>query len=746
MSANRCGAFLMATESRLGSDADRGTIHPAIAFPIPSAVCFESISKFVFLNNSGEGVMKTYAGILIGIDDYKFFQPLSYAKQDAQGVKNYLVEKAGFTPNRCVLLTETASRRDSHSPYPTRDNLVWAIDDICRNRLHAGDVLWFFFSGYGVSWEGEDYLMPIEGNPEDIPGTGISMRSLYSTLQSCPAEQIVVFLDMNRATGTSADETIGVDTISLAREMEIPTVISCQHNQFSRETAALQHGFFTTTLLEALKAGRGHTLETLAQYMGDRLPQLCEEHFRPAQHPMFSVHPLVKFPQPILPELGPSVPEQNWAAAVPLSAGKANLEPSEETPPQNAPPPTNQTVPPAIAPPTTSSGNGVSTNGDTNNAKTSKPSQPPTATPKPPPPREEKSNTVGKLLFWGGILALILLLGVLLRTILSVMQGTTPEPQVVESLPTVTDEAPQAMETTTIPPTQEQPEAATTEDTEAATPEDTEAATTEDTEAVTTEDTEAATTEDTEAATSEDTEAATTEDTEAANAGDEEAETTTAADDRTQPLSATPASEGAAERGDREPLDRARLSLENTQASQFTQAIAQARQVPENDPLYDQAQEQITRWGEVILDIAMGRAKQGNYEGAIAAAKLVPPDREQLKAQVQEVLPVWEQQYKLEQANRQRLLEAQKLVKPAQASTYSKAIAIASQIPAGQPQYEQARALINRWSDKIFDIAQYRARRRRFSAAIQAAQLIPENTTAYPAAQEAIEKWEQRRR
>lgn len=642
--------------------------------------------------------MKTYAGIFIGIDDYKFFQPLSYAKQDAQAVKNYLVEKAGFTPDRCALLTETASRGDRHSPYPTRDNLVWAIDDICRNRLHAGDVLWFFFSGYGVSWEGEDYLMPIEGNPEDIPGTGISMRSLYSTLQSCPAEQIVVFLDMNRATGTSADETIGVDTISLAREMEIPTVISCQHNQFSRETAALQHGFFTTTLLEALKAGRANTLETLAQYMGDRLPQLCEEHFRPPQHPMFSVHPLVKFTQPILPELGPTVPEQNWAATVPLSAGKANLEPSEETPPQNAPPPTNQTVPPAIAPPTTSSGNGVSTNGDTNNAKTSKPSQPPTATPKPPPPREEKSNTVGKLLFWGGILALILLLGVLLRTLLSMMQGTTPEPQVVEPLPALRDEAPQAMETTTIPPAQEQPEAATTEDTEAA------------------------------------------------NAGDEEAETTTAADDRTQPLSATPASEGAAESGDREPLDRARLSLENTQASQFTQAIAQARQVPENDPLYDEAQEQITRWGEVILDIAMGRAKQGNYEGAIAAAKLVPPDREQLKAQVQEVLPVWEQQYKLEQANRQRLLEAQKLVKPAQASTYSKAIAIASQIPAGQPQYEQARALIDRWSDKIFDIAQYRARRRRFSAAIQAAQLIPENTTAYPAAQDAIEKWEQRRR
>jgi hypothetical protein len=334
------------------------------------------------------------------------------------------------------------------------------------------------------------------------------------------------------------------------------------------------------------------------------------------------------------------------------------------------------------------------------------------------------------------------------------MQGTTPEPQVVEPLPALRDEAPQAMETTTIPPAQEQPEAATTEDTEAATTEDTEAATTEDTEAATTEDTEAAnagdeeaaTTEDTEAATTEDTEAATTEDTEAANAGDEEAETTTAADDRTQPLSATPASEGAAESGDREPLDRARLSLENTQASQFTQAIAQARQVPENDPLYDEAQEQITRWGEVILDIAMGRAKQGNYEGAIAAAKLVPPDREQLKAQVQEVLPVWEQQYKLEQANRQRLLEAQKLVKPAQASTYSKAIAIASQIPAGQPQYEQARALIDRWSDKIFDIAQYRARRRRFSAAIQAAQLIPENTTAYPAAQDAIEKWEQRRR
>ena len=71
--------------------------------------------------------------------------------------------------------------------------------------------------------------------------------------------------------------------------------------------------------------------------------------------------------------------------------------------------------------------------------------------------------------------------------------------------------------------------------------------------------------------------------------------------------------------------------LKNNQASSFNQAIRKAKTVKPNSSLYQQAQADITRWSEVILDIAYGRASQGNFSGAIAAAQLIPQDEASAK-------------------------------------------------------------------------------------------------------------------
>lgn len=582
--------------------------------------------------------MKTHAGIIIGIDEYQFFQPLTYAKQDAQGLENFLVEKARFASDRCVLLTDTSPELNSRFTYPNRENIVRTIDNLCQ-QLHPEDVLWFFFSGYGVSWHEEDYLMPMEGKAEDVPGTGISMRALYRTLKSCPAKQVLVLLDMNRATGTSADEKIGLDTVALAREMEISTAISCQHNQFSRETAALQHGFFTAALLEALDAGQCKTLESLDRFLGDRLPELCEQHFRPRQDPIFVYSP-EKQSVPVLPTLTQTVATREGLPVVPVRVGQPESHSREATG-------DGEGIQPQMG-----SGEPIPVS--------SLPGDPSATALQARSPEPSRSRS--KWLLLGGAVGLILLLGILLVEFVNFVdrESVTPEAQAPASPVPTRSQAIQPVPSPVADPAQ-------------------------------------------------------------------------------PPVAAAPPSNASPSQDN---LDKAILSLEPAQAHQFSQAIAQARQVPKGDPLYEDAQKNIDRWGQVISDIAVGRAKQGNYEGAIAAAKLVPEDRPQLQGRLQELLPFWQQQQKLDRANQQRLLEAQKLIRPGQASTYSKAIAKASEIPAGQPQYQQAQELINLWSEKIWQIAQYRASRRRFTWAIQAAKLVPENTTAYPAARDALERWE----
>ena len=77
-------------------------------------------------------------------------------------------------------------------------------------------------------------------------------------------------------------------------------------------------------------------------------------------------------------------------------------------------------------------------------------------------------------------------------------------------------------------------------------------------------------------------------------------------------------------------LNNARQIIQPASASMFNDAIEQARQVPPEDPFYEQAQADIARWGQVILDLAEGRAASGDINGAIAAARLVPTDQPQV--------------------------------------------------------------------------------------------------------------------
>ncbi|WP_333364038.1 peptidase C14 [Microcoleus sp. N3A4] len=246
--------------------------------------------------------MKHHACIAIGINQYQLLQPLSYAQEDAEALYGFLTEEAGFAPDGCLLMTDSSPSLWGQSTYPNRENILRLTQSLCAEHLQQGDLLWCFFSGYGVSYEGKDYLMPVDGNPADIQGTGIPVELLLNTLKNAPTETVLVLVDMNRSQIVKAGETIGSQTVELARELEIPTVLSCRPNQVSRETSALRQGFFTTALLEGLRSGQCTTIKGLDRFLSDRLPDLCDHHLRPKQEPLMVVNPPGKANLVILPD------------------------------------------------------------------------------------------------------------------------------------------------------------------------------------------------------------------------------------------------------------------------------------------------------------------------------------------------------------------------------------------------------------------------------------------------------------
>ena len=150
------------------------------------------------------------------------------------------------------------------------------------------------------------------------------------------------------------------------------------------------------------------------------------------------------------------------------------------------------------------------------------------------------------------------------------------------------------------------------------------------------------------------------------------------------------------------------MSLRQTQASDLSKAIATAQKIQPGEPLYEQAQENIKIWSQMILDLAEGRAKQRQYSNAIAAAQLITKNQA-LYAKAQAAINQWRLEAKQYVANKTLLDAANALIKPGQASTYNRAIEVAKKVPQGQPGFDLAQKSINNWSEKILDIAKSRA-------------------------------------
>lgn len=245
--------------------------------------------------------MNNYWAIAIGINQYQYFQPLNYAQRDAQEFQDFLVEEAGFAADHCFLLTDGAQAMISGAPVPSRANILDCLTTVCEQKLQPADFLWIFFSGYGVRFQGRDYLVPIEGHSEKLSFTAIAAEDLMKMLRSVPTEKILLVLDINRSQGVLDGQGAGEQFIALAQQHNISLLLSCQPDQFSQETLALRHGFFTAALLEGLRYEHCLTPDALSQFLGQRMAELTDHHWRPPQSPVAVLAPNQRY-QLILPK------------------------------------------------------------------------------------------------------------------------------------------------------------------------------------------------------------------------------------------------------------------------------------------------------------------------------------------------------------------------------------------------------------------------------------------------------------
>lgn len=185
-----------------------------------------------------------------------------------------------------------------------------------------------------------------------------------------------------------------------------------------------------------------------------------------------------------------------------------------------------------------------------------------------------------------------------------------------------------------------------------------------------------------------------------------------------------------------------KIHLHQIQASPFNRAIRQARETEVNSPFYPEAREDIYRWSRIILDIAQGRADNGDFAGAIAAVELMPqnyPATQVLARRAAQAVQVWQQTVQEQELYRDFLSRAKHTIQPDSASSYNQAIAILRQIAPGAKEYTAAQTLIGQWNQQIYLIAKKRALQGDFQQAVAAAILVSPNSIYHQLAKDEIE-------
>ncbi|MBD1869324.1 SUMF1/EgtB/PvdO family nonheme iron enzyme [Cyanobacteria bacterium FACHB-471] len=241
--------------------------------------------------------------ICIGINKYNNLQDLSYAKHDAELMRDYLVEEAGF---EAYLFAEDAPpiKQDYGLPFEAVPS-IGTLRRFLRVRfekpfLSSGDNFWFFFAGHGLRHQGRDYLMPFDADPGDVDGTGISIYHITERLRRCGADNVVLMIDACRNQGRRNGVGVGTE-----EPKGIITVFSCSPDESSYEIDALQQGSFTNVLLTALRLqGEENcaTVERLNKFLLDNVPALNQKYGKPTQTPYIVIEPATKLHLILLPE------------------------------------------------------------------------------------------------------------------------------------------------------------------------------------------------------------------------------------------------------------------------------------------------------------------------------------------------------------------------------------------------------------------------------------------------------------
>ncbi len=239
---------------------------PLIETLLANGYHFASWSGNGFVTNDARGVQastpppateapyrESWAAV-IGIDSYQNWPKLRYAANDAQAVRDLLIQKYKFKPQNVFLLLD----KDA-----TRQNIQSLLGDKLGNpaMVKREDRVFVFFAGHGATRKlpsGRElgYIVPVDADLSNYQGQSISMTNFQDIAEAIPAKHVLFVMDscysglaLTRG-GSATGSQNYIQEISRRQARQMFTAGGA--DQQVADNGPNGHSIFTWTLLQAL--------------------------------------------------------------------------------------------------------------------------------------------------------------------------------------------------------------------------------------------------------------------------------------------------------------------------------------------------------------------------------------------------------------------------------------------------------------------------------------------------------------
>jgi hypothetical protein len=192
--------------------------------------------------------------IIIGNRDYRYVGPVEYAINDAESVKEYLVNTLGFKESN-ILFKHNATKSDFEEYFGNQEYFEAKLYNLVKPDI--SDVF-IYYSGHGAPGlkNHKVYFVPVDCDPSYLEFKGYSLETFYQNLARVPARSFTVVLD-----ACFSGEDIHKDISAVLVKVTNPVfalksgllLASSASSEPSYWYHDQQHGLFTYFFLRAIK-------------------------------------------------------------------------------------------------------------------------------------------------------------------------------------------------------------------------------------------------------------------------------------------------------------------------------------------------------------------------------------------------------------------------------------------------------------------------------------------------------------